>query len=184
MANERNKPGDNAAESPKAHQAEGDLLAVVEQMRKENEQMRKDFAAQREIMMAVIRSQPKVSPDTIWAQQHEKEVKIKEELDRLAEEFQKTCQQRTQAAANKLNPEVKTLFRVSVGWCPEIIVRAQDADIAKTRYNKLCGINWVNPLHAKPPGATDYKIVDVTSDPSSQEIVNGTKQWPGRSLAA
>jgi hypothetical protein len=125
------------------------------------------------MLMATIRSQPPVdaiTPDTLWARQHLKEQKIKADLDEHAARFQHTCQERTQWAANKLNPEATKLFKISVGWCPEIIMRANDVVMAKAYYNQLCGIISVAVNHNNPK-MTDYNIVEVTNDPKAQEIV-------------
>lgn len=158
MANDPQKPA-----APKAHQADDlDLRAAYETQAKELSDLRV-------LLMAAIRSQPAVTPDSIWAKEHQKEAAIKAELDRLAESFADSCQKRTQCEANKLNPEFKKLYKVSVGWCPEIVLRANDQTMAKAYYDKLCGIISVNTLHVKK--GTEYKIIDVTSDPAAHELV-------------
>ncbi len=132
------------------------------------------------ILMATIRSQPAVSPDTIWARQHEKEQAIKDDLDRLAAHFTESCQSRTQWEANKLNQNGKRLFKVSVGWCPEIIMRADDDVMAKAYYDKVCGIRAVKPDLGRPE-MTTYNMVDVTNDPEAQKIAAG--QWQYKAAA-
>lgn len=132
------------------------------------------------ILMATIRAQPQVSPDTLWAKQHQEQVKIKEELDRLAAHFSESCQQRTQWEANKLNPDAKRLFKVSVGWCPEIILRANDDVMAKAYYDKVCGIRAVKPDLGRPE-TTTYSIVEVTNDAEAQKIV--ASEWSYKAAA-
>jgi len=146
---------------PKAAETKSqDLEAVVQEQARQLEELRA-------MLFATIRAQPAVSPDTIWAQNHQKEVAIKEELDRLAKYFLESTEQRSQWEANKVNPDGKRLFRVSLGWCPELVVRANDEVSARAYYDKICGISGVRPNHAKPE-TTTYVIADVTDDPASQ----------------
>lgn len=156
----KNKPN----QGPKAHQGDLDLQAIVEQQSKE-------LAELRAILMATIQSQPKVTPDSIWAKQHEKEMAIKADLDRFAALFLEKAKDRSQWEANKLNPDGKRLFKVSVGWCPELVMRANDSVTAKAYYDQACGINSVT-MNANKPESTTYAIADVTDDPWAQKRVN------------
>jgi hypothetical protein len=150
-----------------------DLQALVEKQAKE-------LADLRAILMATIQAQPKVSPDTIWAQHHEREMRIKEELDRLAALFQQSAKDRSQWEANRRFTEGKRLFKISVGWCPELVIRADNPIAAKAYYDEICGIRGVSTNHAKPESTT-YKNEDVTSDPSAQQVV--LKQWEYQAAA-
>jgi len=146
-----------------------DLQAVVEQQAR-------DIAELRQLLMLTIQSQPKISPDTLWAKQHEKEMAIKADLDAKAALFEQTTTQRTQWEANKLNPDGKRLFEVCVGWCPKIVIRANDDTMAKAYYDKVCGIRGVQSNSAKPEKTT-YSIVDVTDKPEAQKTVKGIWEY-------
>jgi hypothetical protein len=157
MANDlKNKP----AATPESEKA--DMLAIIETQGKQIEELRA-------ILMAAIQTQPKISPDTLWAQQHQKEMAIKAKLDEQASYFQQSCKDRTQWQANKVNTEAKRLWKVQVGWCPELIMHANDKTMAMAYYNQLCGIIAVQPNHNQPK-LTTYVCVDVTDDPVSQAM--------------
>lgn len=141
----------------------------------------KDQVARLEsLLMQQIQSTPKISPDTLWAQNHEREMKIRNELDRLAELFLESTQSRTQWEANKLNPEGKRLYKVQVGWCPEVIVRANDDITAKAYYDRICGIRGVSTNHGDPTKTT-YTIVEVTNDPEAQKL--SKSDWESKTAA-
>jgi hypothetical protein len=139
-------------------------------------QLKQELAELRNLLMKTIQTVPKVSPDTIWAKNHEREMEIKEDLDRKAAYFEQTCDARTQWEANKLNPEGKRLYKVKVGWAPEVIVRANDEVMARAYYEKVCHIRSVQTNFNKP-ATTEYSIIDVTDDPVAQKIVASNWQY-------
>ena len=157
------------------------LQTAYEDLKSAFDKQANEMAELRALLMATVRSQPAVSPDTVWAREHEKEMRIKAELESLAVQFQESCQMRTQYQANKLNPDAKRLYKVSVSWCPEIVIRANDAITARAYYDKLCGILAVNPIRGK--ASNEYQIVDVTDDAGAKALVQ--KHWqPPQSAAA
>lgn len=165
MANENENKGkpsiQNQNRGNQSDQGDADLRALVEKQAKQIEELR-------DILMATIRTQSAVTPDSVWAKQHEKEMKIKEELDRLAAYHEMDAKRRTQYEANKLNQDGKKLFKISVGWCPEVVIRANDQVAAKGYYDKVCHILAVNPIHGQ--GKNEYKIIDVTDDPEAKKL--------------
>lgn len=165
MANDKNKLAQGSTT-----RAQGESSEVAA--------LKTEIAELRTLLMATIQSQPKVTPDSLWAQNHQREMAIKEELDRQAAFFMTTAQQRTQWAANRINLDLPNpkLFKVQVGWCPEIVLRAKDDISAVAYYNRLCGIRGVETNHKKPESTT-YAITDVTSDPEAQKLANSEWQY-------
>lgn len=165
MADETKKP----SLQNRGGNSDDDLRALVAEQAKQIDDLRA-------ILMATIRSNQEVTPDSVWAKEHLKQQKIKEDLERLAAEFAVSCQMRTQYKANETYTEGKFLYKVQVSWCPEIIIRADRPEAAKGLYDKLCGIQSVSPIHAKP-GSAEYKILDVTADPEAQALVKAKFEY-------
>jgi hypothetical protein len=78
-----------------------------------------------------------------------------------------SCECRSQIEANRRFKEGSQLWRVGIGWSPDVIVRGHDRAHCVARYNELCGIISVKPDERHPEWTT-YRAVNVTNDPESR----------------
>jgi len=80
---------------------------------------------------------------------------------------------RTQIVANQRFPDGKKLWAVQVGWCPRVVVKADDKLMAKARYDVICGIQYVREDNTseKTLARTTYVYADVTDDRIAQQLV-------------
>jgi hypothetical protein len=82
---------------------------------------------------------------------------------------------RTQIEANKRYKDGAQLWRIQVGWCPPVIIRAQDKEHARGRYDLICGIQWVR-RDDNNPSRTDYNYTNVTDDPAARQEAGMTRE--------
>jgi hypothetical protein len=84
------------------------------------------------------------------------------------------CDIRSQVNANRAYKDGDKLFKIGVGWSPDVIIRGQDRIHCQGRYNELCGILGVKK-DEKHPDWTTYRIADVTNDPEARRLANITR---------
>lgn len=175
---EQSAQRDTIADAPPMQTSDpnADLRALIAKQDRIIEQQSRDMQELRSILMATIRAQPQESPDTLWAKNHKREMEIKEELDRLAAYFLESTEKRTQWAANQMNLKGERIWKIRLGWCPEVILRADNEMIAQAYYNKICGIRGVQTNY-KDAKQTTYQIVDVTNDPAAQQAIKSSWEY-------